>query len=336
MSMLNDGESKLEKGCVTMNKVFDKEKGDCEYNAIQTINLSKRYGDFVAVDSINLEIKKGELFSILGPNGAGKTTTIKILSCLLLPTEGTAKIMGYDIKENPQLIKEIIDVSPQETAVAGHLNAWENLKLMGGIYGLGKEEIEKRACELLDLLDLPGREKEQVKKYSGGMKRRLSIAMAMMSDPQILFLDEPTLGLDPQARKTMWEKIEGLKGEKTIVLTTHYLEEADALADRIAILKEGKIIAIDTPDELKNNIKPMKSIVIKTKNISDDIVKGIKEMYSDVVFKANKIEIKAIKLNVDKIVDYLRLNEVKIEGIFMKEPSLDDVFFELTGERVNK
>ncbi len=313
MSILNDGESKLEKGCVTMNKVFDKEKGDCEYNAIQTINLSKRYGDFVAVDSINLEIKKGELFSILGPNGAGKTTTIKILSCLLLPTEGTAKIMGYDIKENPQLIKEIIDVSPQETAVAGHLNAWENLKLMGGIYGLGKEEIEKRACELLDLLGLPGREKEQVKKYSGGMKRRLSIAMAMMSDPQ--------------ARKTMWEKIEGLKGEKTIVLTTHYLEEADALADRIAILKEGKIIAIDTPDELKNNIKPMKSIVVKTKNISDDIVKGIKEMYSDVVFKANKIEIKAIKLNVDKIVDYLRLNEVKIEGIFMKDLPWTICFF---------
>ena len=318
-----------------MDKVINKEK-DYEFNAIQTINLSKRYGDFVAVDGINLEIKKGELFSILGPNGAGKTTTIKMLSCLLLPTEGTAKIMGYDIKENSQLIKEIIDVSPQETAIAGHLNAWENLTLMGGIYELGKKETEKRAGELLELLDLPGREKEQVRKYSGGMKRRLSIAMAMMSDPQVLFLDEPTLGLDPQARKILWKKIEGLKEKKTIVLTTHYLEEADALADRIAILKQGKIIAIDTPDELKNNIKGMKSIVIKTKNIPDDIVKGIKEMYSDVVFKDNKIEIKARQLNVDKIVDYLRSNQVKIEGISMKEPSLDDVFLELTAEGVNQ
>lgn len=318
-----------------MDKAINKEK-DYELNAIQTINLSKRYGDFVAVDGINLEIKKGELFSILGPNGAGKTTTIKMLSCLLLPTEGTAKIMGYDIKENSQLIKEIIDVSPQETAIAGHLNAWENLTLMGGIYELGKKETEKRAGELLELLDLPGREKEQVRKYSGGMKRRLSIAMAMMSDPQVLFLDEPTLGLDPQARKILWKKIEGLKGKKTIVLTTHYLEEADALADRIAILKKGKIIAIDTPDGLKNNIKGMQSIVIKTKNIPDDIVKGIKEMYSDVVFKDNKIEIKARQLNVDKIVDYLRSNQVKIEGISMKEPSLDDVFLELTAEGVNQ
>ena len=318
-----------------MDKAINKEK-DYELNAIQTINLSKRYGDFVAVDGINLEIKKGELFSILGPNGAGKTTTIKMLSCLLLPTEGTAKIMGYDIRENSQLIKEIIDVSPQETAIADHLNAWENLTLMGGIYELGKKETEKRAGELLELLDLPGREKEQVRKYSGGMKRRLSIAMAMMSDPQVLFLDEPTLGLDPQARKILWKKIEGLKGKKTIVLTTHYLEEADALADRIAILKKGKIIAIDTPDGLKNNIKGMQSIVIKTKNIPDDIVKGIKEMYSDVVFKDNKIEIKARQLNVDKIVDYLRSNQVKIEGISMKEPSLDDVFLELTAEGVNQ
>ena len=318
-----------------MDKVINKEK-NYEFIAIQTINLSKRYGDFVAVDGINLEIKKGELFSILGPNGAGKTTTIKMLSCLLLPTEGTAKIMGYDIKENSQLIKEIIDVSPQETAIAGHLNAWENLTLMGGIYELGKKETEKRAGELLELLDLPGREKEQVRKYSGGMKRRLSIAMAMMSDPQVLFLDEPTLGLDPQARKILWKKIAGLKGKKTIVLTTHYLEEADALADRIAILKKGKIIAIDTPDGLKNNIKGMQSIVIKTKNIPDDIVKGIKEMYSDVVFKDNKIEIKARQLNVDKIVDYLRSNQVKIEGISMKEPSLDDVFLELTAEGVNQ
>ncbi len=319
----------MDKGSITNREVSDN-------NAIQTLNLTKKYGDFVAVDGIDLEIKKGELFSILGPNGAGKTTTIKMLSCLIRPTEGTARIMGYDLKENPQSVKEIIDVSPQETAIAGHLNAWENLTLMGGIYGLGKKETEKRAQELLKLLDLQGREKEQVRKYSGGMKRRLSIAMALMSDPQVLFLDEPTLGLDPQARKKLWKQIEELKGKKTIVLTTHYLEEADALADRIAIIKKGKLIALDTPEELKKNISGLQSIVIKTRNISEDIVKGIKEMYSNVVFKEGEIEIKAKKLNIDKILDYLRSNEVNIEGISMKEPSLDDVFFELTGEEVVK
>jgi ABC-2 type transport system ATP-binding protein len=203
--------------------------------AIQTFSLSRKFGDLVAVNSIDLSIKEGELFSLLGPNGAGKTTAIKMLCCLLRPSSGTATIMGHDINEDPMAVKRIIDVSPQETAIAEHLNAWENLSLIGGIRGLMKEEVKKRSADLLEMVGLTKRAKEQVRKFSGGMKRRLSIAMALVSDPQVLFLDEPTLGLDPQSRRGIWEHIAELKGKKTILLTTHYLEEADALADRIAI-----------------------------------------------------------------------------------------------------
>jgi len=208
--------------------------------AIQTFSLSRKFGDLVAVDGIDLSIKEGELFSLLGPNGAGKTTAIKMLCCLLRPSSGTATVLGRDIHEDPMAVKQIIDVSPQETAIAEHLNAWENLRLIGGIRGLTKEEVKKRSEELLEMVGLAKRAKEQVRKFSGGMKRRLSIAMALVSDPQVLFLDEPTLGLDPQSRRGIWEHIVELKGKKTILLTTHYLEEADALADRIAIIDEGR------------------------------------------------------------------------------------------------
>ncbi|MCK5433769.1 MAG: ATP-binding cassette domain-containing protein, partial [Dehalococcoidales bacterium] len=222
--------------------------------AIQTSNISRKFGDFIAVDGIDLSINRGELFALLGPNGAGKTTTIKMLCCLLRPTSGTATIMGHDTQKDPIAVKQIIDLSPQETAIAEHLNAWENLSLMGRIHGFGKEEVKKRSEELLEMMGLTNRAKEQVRKYSGGMKRRLSIAMALVSDPQVLFLDEPTLGLDPQSRRSIWEHIAELKGKKTIVLTTHYLEEAEQLADRIGIIDEGKIVALGTPRELKDSI----------------------------------------------------------------------------------
>ena len=204
--------------------------------AIQTFSLSRKFGDLVAVDNIDLSIKKGELFSLLGPNGAGKTTAIKMLCCLLKPSSGTATVMGHDINEDPMAVKQIIDISPQETAIAEHLNARENLSLIGGIRGLAKTEVRKSSENLLEMVGLTKRAKEQVRKFSGGMKRRLSIAMALVADPQVLFLDEPTLGLDPQSRRGIWEHIAELKGKKTILLTTHYLEEADALADRIAII----------------------------------------------------------------------------------------------------
>jgi ABC-2 type transport system ATP-binding protein len=303
---------------------------------IQMIGLTKKYGDRMAVNGINLSIKAGELFSLLGPNGAGKTTTINMLCCLLKPTAGTATIMGHDINKNPLAVKGIISVSPQETAIAAHLNTWENLLLMGGVYGLSKEETKKRAKELIELMGLTGRTKEQVRKFSGGMQRKLSIAMALISDPQILFLDEPTLGLDPQARKAVWKKIEELKGKKTILFTTNYLEEANALADRIAIIDDGNIIAMGTPGELKNNICGMQTMVIKAQNLSTAVIEGLKRMYPDVREIENGVKIKAKELNFDEIVDFIRSKGTKIEMVSMEEPSLDDVFLKLTGVEVNK
>jgi ABC-2 type transport system ATP-binding protein len=304
--------------------------------AIQTFSLYRKFGDLVAVDGIDLSIKEGELFSLLGPNGAGKTTAIKMLCCLLRPSSGTATVMGRDIHEDPMAVKQIIDVSPQETAIAEHLNAWENLRLIGGIRGLAKKKVKKRSEELLEMVGLAKRAKEQVRKFSGGMKRRLSIAMALVSDPQVLFLDEPTLGLDPQSRRGIWEHIAELKGKKTILLTTHYLEEADALADRIAIIDEGKIAALGTPQELKDSISDMQVMVVRAKNLTPDVIEGLKEIYPEVKATEDGIEIRAKELSFYEIVDYLRPRGVVIQSISLKQPTLDDVFLHLTGKELRE
>jgi len=300
--------------------------------AIQILSITRKFGNLVSVDGVDLSVKEGELFSLLGPNGAGKTTTIKMLCCLLRPSSGTATIMGHDVQKDPMAVKKVIDVSPQETAIAEHLNARENLSLIGGIHGLPKEEVQKRSEELLEMMGLTNRAKEQVRKYSGGMKRRLSIAMALVSDPQVLFLDEPTLGLDPQSRRSIWEHIAGLKGKKTIVLTTHYLEEADALADRIAIIDEGRIVALDTPQELKDSISDMQIMVVKAKNIPADAIEGLREIYPEVKEVEDGIEIKAKEVSFSEIVDYLRPKGVEIESTSLKQITLDDVFLHLTGK----
>jgi ABC-2 type transport system ATP-binding protein len=304
--------------------------------AIQTFSLSRKFGDLMAVDGIDLSIKEGELFSLLGPNGAGKTTAIKMLCCLLRPSSGTATVMGRDIHKDAMAVKQIIDVSPQETAIAEHLNAWENLGLIGGIRGVAKKEVKKRSEELLEMIGLAKRAKEQVRKFSGGMKRRLSIAMALVSDPQVLFLDEPTLGLDPQSRRSVWEHIAELKGKKTIVLTTHYLEEADALADRIAIIDEGKIAALGTPQELKDSISDMQVMVVKAKNLNPDAIEGLKEIYPEVKATEDGIEIRAKELSFYEIVDYLRPRGVAIQSTSLKQPTLDDVFLHLTGKELRE
>ncbi|MFC1900782.1 ATP-binding cassette domain-containing protein [Chloroflexota bacterium] len=304
--------------------------------AVHTSGITRKFGKLVSVDGVDLSIKEGELFSLLGPNGAGKTTTIKILCCLLKPNAGTASIMGHDIQKEPIAVKQVIDVSPQETAIAEHLNAWENLSLIGGIYGFKKEQLKKRSEELLEMMGLTSRAKDQVRKYSGGMKRRLSIAMALVSDPQVLFLDEPTLGLDPQSRRTIWEHIAELKGKKTIVLTTHYLEEADSLADRIAIMDEGKIIALGTPRELKDSISDMQVMVVKAKNITADAIKGLREIYPEVKEIEDGIEIKANEVSFSEVVDYLRPKGVEIESTSQKQITLDDVFLHLTGKELRE
>ena len=220
-------------------------------DAIRIEGLTKKYKDIVAVDNLNLSVHKGELFSLLGVNGAGKTTTIKMLSCLTHPTSGDAFLNGKSINKDTAAVKSLIAVSPQETAVAPGLSVRENLELMCGVHGFTKEKQNAKISELTDLLGLESVSKKKAGKLSGGWQRRLSIAMALISEPEILFLDEPTLGLDVLARSDLWDLIRSLKGEVTIILTTHYMEEAEALSDRIAIMKDGKLLICDTADKIK-------------------------------------------------------------------------------------
>ena len=218
--------------------------------AIKTTELIKRYKNITAVDKLNLEIREGELFSLLGVNGAGKTTTIKMLSCLTMPTDGDAVVGGYSITKESEQVKRLIGVSPQETAVAPNLSVEENLELVCGIHGFSKEKTQAKITELSKRFGLDTVLRRKAGKLSGGWQRRVSIAMALISEPKILFLDEPTLGLDVIARHELWETIRSLKGKITIILTTHYMEEAEALSDRIGIMKSGKLLAVGTVDEL--------------------------------------------------------------------------------------
>ncbi|MBR5490913.1 MAG: ATP-binding cassette domain-containing protein [Oscillospiraceae bacterium] len=219
--------------------------------AIKTINLSKRYGDTLAVDKLNLEVHEGEIFSLLGINGAGKTTTIKMLSCLSRPSEGDAYLMGKSILADSAAVKSIIALSPQETAVAPGLTARENLELMCGVHGFSKDKRREKIEEMEKLLSLQSIMGKKAGKLSGGWQRRLSIAMALITEPKILFLDEPTLGLDVIARSELWDTIRALKEKATIILTTHYMEEAEALSDRIAIMKDGRELICDTAKNIK-------------------------------------------------------------------------------------
>ena len=222
--------------------------------AIKTVGLVKRYKDVTAVDGLDLEISEGELFALLGVNGAGKTTAIKILSCLTRPDEGEALVYGYSISKEADHVKRMLGVSPQETAVAPNLTVKENLELISGIYGFPKGKTKEKIKEMTEKFGLEDVLGRRAGKLSGGFQRRVSIAMSLICEPRLLFLDEPTLGLDVIARHELWEVIRSLKGTMTIVLTTHYMEEAEALSDRIGIMKDGRLLAVGCAEELKESV----------------------------------------------------------------------------------
>ena len=219
--------------------------------AIETKKLTKKYKDKTAVNSLNLTVNKGELYALLGVNGAGKSTTIKMLSCLVPPTSGDALLLGNSIISDSAKVKQLINVSPQETAVAEKLSVRENLELIARIYGADRKSAKRKADEMIEKFDMQETRNSRAKTLSGGWQRRLSIAMALISEPEILFLDEPTLGLDVLARRELWNVIEKLKGRITIILTTHYLEEAESLSDRIGFMAKGELKAEDTAENLK-------------------------------------------------------------------------------------
>ena len=223
-------------------------------DAIKTVNLTKKYDDVTAVKNLNLNVKKGEIFALLGINGAGKTTTVRMLSCLTRPTSGEAEILGFSVAAEQSKIKRKIGVSLQETAIAPNLTVRENLDLMYGIYGLNNENRKDKISAISDSLGLVGVMDKRAGKLSGGWQRRLSIAMALISSPEILFLDEPTLGLDVIARAELWDIIRSFRGRTTVILTTHYMEEAEMLSDRIGIMKDGALIAVGTAKELMESV----------------------------------------------------------------------------------
>ena len=237
--------------------------------AIQTSALTKRYGKLTAVDGLDLRVGQGELFSLLGVNGAGKTTTIKMLTCLTRPTAGDALVGGFSITKEPDRVKALIGVSPQETAVAPNLSVKENLELICGIHGFSREKTRSKIEALTHQFALEEVLNRRAGKLSGGWQRRVSIAMALIGEPQILFLDEPTLGLDVIARHELWDAIRSLKGRVTIILTTHYMEEAEALSDRIGIMKSGRLLSVGTAEELKNQAE--------TNDFESAFVKLVKE-----------------------------------------------------------
>ena len=319
----------------TMDTDVVPDSRDTRY-AIHVEKLTRLFDSLIAVDGIDLNINKGELFALLGTNGAGKTTTIKMLCCLLKPTSGSASVMGYDINREQYQIKEIIGVSPQETTISEHLNAWEHLELIGKIHGVSSAEIRNRSELLLDTMGLIDRAKDQVRKYSGGMMRRLSIIMALIHDPDVVFLDEPTLGLDPQARHAIWEYIEQYKGEKTILLTTHYLDEADHLSDRLAIMDEGKIVALGTSTELKTNMLGKHTMIVYAWNLTQKVISDMTAKYDEVAVTDGTMEITHPELDFKEVVDTLHSAGATIRSAYVREPSLDDVFLSITGKEIRE
>jgi ABC-2 type transport system ATP-binding protein len=245
-------------------------------SAIVIENLSKKYSDVAALDDLNLQVAKGELFGLLGPNGAGKTTTINILCGLIKPTRGSAQILGYDVQKDSGKVKERIGVCTQETAIYPYLTAVENLELFGNLHTLDQKTLKTRSTMLLDKMGLAEDAKRKASKYSGGMKRRLSLALALIHDPEIAFLDEPTVAMDPQSRHAVWDFIKDQKSRgKTVILTTHYMEEAEELCDRVGIIDHGKLIALGTPKQLiaKNGVKNLEEVFIQLtgRNIREEI-----------------------------------------------------------------
>jgi ABC-2 type transport system ATP-binding protein len=303
-------------------------------NIIETKKLTKKYKDLVAVNNLDLQIKQGEIFGLLGPNGAGKTTTLLMLTTLNRPTSGTAKVNRFDIIKSPDKVRKSIGIVFQDPSSDDILTGYENLKLHGLLYNMSDDLREKRIKEVLELVDLTDRKNDLVKKYSGGMRRRLEIARGLMHHPKILFLDEPTLGLDPQTRDHIWKYIEKLaKDEKiTIVITTHYMDEADKLCDRLAIIDHGKIIVLGSPQKLK---KDLGGDIIKLKAKKLNIEKLKKLKYVKKVDTTDGEVCLTVK-NADKHLQEILKVVGKVESVEVRSPTLDDVFLHYTGRAIRE
>lgn len=308
-------------------------------NIIEVKSLEKKFKDFEALKGITFSVSRGSIIAILGPNGAGKTTTIKILSTLLSQDKGDVSINGFDVKKDSNGVRSSIGLTGQFAAVDEYLTGKENLQMIGRLYRLRKEEVEKRSNDLIKQFDLVEASKRPVKTYSGGMKRRLDLAMSLIASPPIIFLDEPTTGLDPRSRLVMWEMIKKLVSNgTTILLTTQYMDEADYLADKILVIDNGKVIAQGTPDELKAHVGSDRlEISIKQKN---DFSRA-QEIVQDQDFQidnSRRIISISTRDGTKKIKEMLQRfedSEIEVSGVSLRRPTLDDVFLSLTGNATN-
>ncbi|MCJ7712864.1 ATP-binding cassette domain-containing protein [Candidatus Bathyarchaeota archaeon] len=301
---------------------------------IQAINLTKKYAKLTAVETLNIEIDEGEVFGLLGPNGAGKTTIIKMFATLLEPTSGTAKVNGFDVVKQPAKVRESIGIVFQEPSSDELLTGYENIKLYAMMYGIPKDEIKKGISEALELVELTNRKDDLVRTYSGGMRRRLEIARSLIHKPKVLFLDEPTLGLDPAGREKMWAYISRLVEDlkMTVLLTTHYMEEADALADRIGIIDQGKIVVVDTPKALKATLGG-DLVTINSSNIPISELKKLK--YVKKIKQENHrvvLTIENVSRNLQPLLKFIG----KIDSVEVRNTTLNDVFLSFTGKRIQE
>ena len=304
---------------------------------VETHDLTKVFNGRKAVDRLNLTIEEGGIFGLLGPNGAGKTTTIAMLSTILPPTKGTAVINGYDIRQQPKEVRRTIGAVPQDVALYDDLTAAENLAYFGKLYGVVGERLEKRINELLRLVQLKNRVNDRVKSFSSGMKDRLNLAIGLIHEPRLLFLDEPTTGLDPQARLVVWEMIKKLQaGGVSILLTTHYMEEADYLCDRVAIMDNGKVIALDSPAILKRSIGKLEVIEVKATGISRGLLAKLRKLrdVKEVVQTSEGLRLLSPTADaiLGQVVSLITSKKVRIDSLNVVQPTLEDVFIKLTGK----
>ena len=308
--------------------------------AIEIENLKKSFKKLAVLKGVNLTVKPGEVFTLLGPNGAGKTTIIRILSTLLKPDSGKVIVNGYNLKTQPQEIRQSIGLTGQYTAVDEYLTGLENLEMMGRLYHLSRSEIKQRVPILLEQFDLMEAARRPVKNYSGGMRRKLDLAAGLIASPPIVFLDEPTSSLDPRSRLAVWEIIKNLVSEGiTVFLTTQHLEEADTLADRVAVINGGRIIADDTPERLKNLVgKERLELVFKT---SEDfaraltIIKG-SELYHDQKTNTVSLAVERGVIDIQEILNRMEKARIQVETLTLRKPTLDDVFMHFTGRKAEE
>ncbi|HVB72272.1 MAG TPA: ATP-binding cassette domain-containing protein [Ktedonobacteraceae bacterium] len=301
--------------------------------AIEVKDLCKSFGPFRAVDHLSLEVRQGEIFGLLGPNGSGKTTTINMISGLSVPTSGQVHVLGYDVRHNARQVRQVLGSVPQETALYDELSAWTNMDFHADLFGIPRKEKKERITRLLELVQLLDRKNSRVGTFSGGMKRRLALARALLHDPQLLYLDEPTLGVDVQARRAIWDYVLALRDQgKTVLITTNYLEEAQALCERLAIIDHGKLIAVDTPEHLKQTYGGSVIEVETASPVKDTAALHALEGVSGVIQEGTHLKITAQGTsNIAAQIITILSQEGEIKDIAIREPNLDEIFLLLTG-----